>query len=251
LSATASTTRLHQLYINLAVCRDYSVRCRSACCRSHWLYFKYTVRRDYLLPAASALRQLCHSPRLLVCLLQWLYLNHVVHPDASARRVARRRLLRPHRASGCLSTSRGTSRGSSHGPSSTTSPTPRVRVPRHVTRLVIDYFTHTARPGASARHATRHAVRRRLLRPHRTSGCLGTSRDSSRGSSSTTSPTPHVRVPRHVARLVTRFVVDYFAHTARTGASASRPTHHAARRRLLRPRCRCFRPANLPRGYPR
>jgi hypothetical protein len=31
------------------------------------------------------------------------------------------------------------------------------------------------------------------------------------GSSSTTSPTPRVRVPRHVARIVTRLVVDYFA----------------------------------------
>jgi hypothetical protein len=45
---------------------------------------------------------------------------------------------------------------------------PRVRVPRHVARLVaplvIDYFTYAPRPGASARHATRHAARRRLLR---------------------------------------------------------------------------------------
>jgi hypothetical protein len=62
--------------------------------RSHWLYFKYTVRRDYLLPAALALRQLCRSPRLLVCRLQRLYLNHVARLDASARRAARRRQLR-------------------------------------------------------------------------------------------------------------------------------------------------------------
>jgi hypothetical protein len=58
------------------------------------------------------------------------------------------------------------------------------------------------RPGASARHAARraadHAARRRLLHLCCASGCLGTSC----GSSSTTSPTMHVRVPRHVARLV-------------------------------------------------
>jgi hypothetical protein len=44
-------------------------------------------------------------------------------------------------------------------------------------------------------------------------GCLGTSRGSSRGSlrrsSSTTSPTQRVRVPQHVARPVTRLIVDY------------------------------------------
>jgi hypothetical protein len=55
----------------------------------------------------------------------------------------------------------------------------RVRVPRLVTRLVtrlvallvidysglvIDYFAYAARPGASARRAARHGVRRRLLR---------------------------------------------------------------------------------------
>jgi hypothetical protein len=86
---------------------------------------------------------------------------------------------------------------------------------------------------------TRRAARRRLLRLHHASGCLGTSRGSSRGSSrhsssttprragsssttppragssSTTSPPSRVRVPRHVARLVTRLVaplvVDYSA----------------------------------------
>jgi hypothetical protein len=126
-----------------------------------------------------------------------------------ARRAARRRLLSLRRASGCLSTSRGSS--------STTSPTPHVRVPRHVarlvTRLIVDYFDYAARLVALARraahHASRRAARRRLLRLRRASGCLGMSRGSSRRSSSTTSPPPHVRVPRHVARLVTRLVVDY------------------------------------------
>jgi hypothetical protein len=137
------------------------------------------------------------------------------------------------------------------GSSSTTSPMPRVRVPQHdarlVTRLVaplvvdhsasrrlvldycasasrrlvVDYCTSAARPGSSARLAARHTARRRLLRLRRTSGCLGTSRGSSlrsssttpprAGSSSTTSPTPRVRVPRHVAWLILPLVVDYFA----------------------------------------
>jgi hypothetical protein len=59
-------------------------------------------------------------------------------------------------------------------------------------RLVVDYFAYAARPVASARHAARRAARRRqlqvvqarrqLLRLRRASGCLGTSRGSSRGS---------------------------------------------------------------------
>jgi hypothetical protein len=51
-------------------------------------------------------------------------------------------------------------------------------------RLVVDYFASAARPGASARRAA-----------HRLS--------------STTSPTLRDRVPRHVARPVTRLIVDY------------------------------------------
>jgi hypothetical protein len=155
------------------------------------------------------------------------------------------------RASGCFGTSRGTSRGSMF----TTSPTPHVRVPQHVTRLAVDYFAYAARSGASARHAARraarHAARRglfrirrvtrhRLLHLHRASGCFGTSRGLSRdsssttspraGSSSTTSPTPRVRVPRHVAWLVMWLAVDYFTYAAHPVASA----HRAARRRLPR-----------------
>jgi hypothetical protein len=84
-------------------------------------------------------------------------------------------------------------------------------VPRHVARLVIDYFAYAARHW--------------LLRLRRAPGCLGTLR----GSLSTTSPTPRVQVPPHVAWLVTPLVVDYFAYIARLAAS----TCHAARRRLL------------------
>jgi hypothetical protein len=276
------------------------------------------------------------------------YFEYVTRPGASthcvARHAARRRLLRLRRASGCLDTSRGSSCRSSSttppraGSSSTTSPPPRVRVPRHVVRLVtrlvaplvvdysashrlvVDYFAHVARPGASARRAARHAARRaarsgasasrrlvvdyfasaahpgastrraarhaacraarrrllrlvqacrRLLRLRSASGCLGTSRGSSRGSSrrsssttpphagsssttpprtgssSTTSPTPRVRVPRHVARLATRpvalLVVDFSAScklvatrpVASARRMACRVTRRAARRRLL------------------
>jgi hypothetical protein len=83
-------------------------------------------------------------------------------------------ILRLRCASGCL----GTSRGSSRRSSLTSSPTPCVRVPRHVARLVVDYIDSAACTGASARHA----ARRRLLRLCCAIGCLGTSR----GSSSTT-----------------------------------------------------------------
>jgi hypothetical protein len=196
------------------------------------------------------------------------------------------------RTSGCFGTSRRSSSTTPPraGSSSTTSSSPRVRVPRHVARLVMrlvaslvvdysasrrlfaDYFIFVARPGASARlaarHASRRAARRRLLRPtqarrrrllrlRRASGCLGMSRGSSRGSSrrsssttppsagssSTTSSSPRVRVPRHVARLVMRLVaplvvIDYFVFATRLGASARRAARHAAcravRRRLLR-----------------
>jgi hypothetical protein len=141
------------------------------------------------------------------------------------------------------------------GSSSTTSPPSCVRMPQHIAglvtqlvvplvvdysasrRLVLDYFASAARPGASARRAARLAARRavrrrllrlaqarrRLLRLRHASGCLGTSRGSSCGSSrrsssitpphagslSTISPTPRVRVPWHVARPVTRLIVDY------------------------------------------
>jgi hypothetical protein len=87
------------------------------------------------------------------------------------------------------------------GLSSTTLPTPCDWVPRDVARLVVDYFAYVACSGASARRAARC----RLFRLRHASSCLGLSR----GSSSTTLLAPHVRVPRHVARLVTRLVVDY------------------------------------------
>jgi hypothetical protein len=79
-------------------------------------------------------------------------------------------------------------------------------------RLVVDYFTSAACPGASARRVARRAARSRQLRLRRASGCLGTS----------------------------RLVVDFFAYIMRPGASARRAAHRRqrrlpqARRRLLR-----------------
>jgi hypothetical protein len=161
----------------------------------------------------SCVRVPQHVERLVVD-----FFAHAARSSASARhiacRTARRRKLRLCCAFECHSTSRGSS--------STTSPTPRVWVPRHVARLVIDFFAHAARPGASAPHVACRTARRRLLHLCRASECLRTSC----GSSSTTSPMPRVRVTRHIVWLV----VDYFSHAARPGASAC----HAARHRLLR-----------------
>jgi hypothetical protein len=76
-------------------------------------------------------------------------------------------------------------------------------------RLVVDYFVFAVRPGASARRAAPHAAcraarrllrlaqaRRRLLRLRRASGCLGTSRGSSRGLSCRSSSTTCRRLLR-------------------------------------------------------
>jgi hypothetical protein len=201
-------------------------------------YFAYAAR-----PSASAHRAARHAahrrllrlaqartPRVrvprLVTRLVVDYFTYVARLGASARRVARRatrrQLLRLHRGSGCLGTLRGSSRGSSCGSSLTTLPTSCVWVPRHVARLVVSYFSYVARLGALACRATHRGLlrlaqartplrlaraRHRLLCLHRASGCLG----ASRGSSSATSPTSRVRVPRHIVRLVTRLIVDYFA----------------------------------------
>jgi hypothetical protein len=198
----------------------------------------FVVRRDY--PSrghndSTSPTPCDRVPRHVVRLVSWLIVDYSASRRTSSTTSparpgtsARRRLLRLRRASGCLGTSRAAS--------STTSPTPRVRVPRHVARLVawlvvdyftsrrlvVDYFTYAARPGASARRA----ARRRLLRPHRASGCLGTSRGSSSttspavGSSSTTSPTPRVLVPRHVARLVVDHTLSHRSTSRRSVALA-------------------------------
>jgi hypothetical protein len=183
--------------------------------------------------------------------LHRLYCAYVMHPDALSRHSTSRRSVALALMMSPVTASRGATTRHSDCAGST-APMPRVWVPQHVARLVVDYFAYATRPGASARRAARHVARRRLLRLCRASGCLDSSRGSSRRSSSTTSPPPHVRVPRHVAPLVTRLVtplvvdysasrrlvVDYFAYALHPGASARRAARHAARRtarhRLLR-----------------
>jgi hypothetical protein len=146
-------SRSHRLYFSYAVHRDYSSS------RLHRLYCAYAVHLDAL-SRRSTSRQtvalaLTMCPVIPLCVL-------------TTRLVVAMDILRLRRASGCLGTSRGLSCGSSRRLSSTTSTTPRVRVPRYAARLVapliVDYFAYAARPGASARRATRHAARRRLLR---------------------------------------------------------------------------------------
>jgi hypothetical protein len=166
----------------LCLCRasGHGISTRLLVSRSHWLSLcarsiPLCVETTRLAAAMNLLR----LRRATGC----LGMSHSSSRGSSLTtlpRAARRRLLHLRRASGCL--------GTSCGSSSATLPTPRVRVPRHVARLVVnyfarlrpvvDYFAYAARPGAS----TRRAARRRLLCLRLASGCLGTSR----GSSSTT-----------------------------------------------------------------
>jgi hypothetical protein len=205
-------TRSHGLYVNLAVRRDYS----SPSCTGSTSPTPCTATTRHPDCIASATRLGALARRVA---------RHAARRATRSRLLclaqARRRLLRLRRASGCLGTSLGSSRGLSRrssstsppraGSVSTTSPTPRVRVPRHLARLftrlvallvvdysasrrlVVNYFAYAARPGASARRAARHTAcraarrqllrlahaRRQLLRQCRASGCLGTSRGSS------------------------------------------------------------------------
>jgi hypothetical protein len=245
------------------------------------------VRRDYSSPAARALRRPRRAPRLLVSGRTRCTSTSPCTASTRLHSPGCSDLLRLRRASGCLGTSRSSSRGLSRcsssttpprqGSSSTTSSSPRLRVPRHVARLVtrlvaplvvdysasprliVVYFAFAAPPCASARRAARHAAcratrrrllrlakaRRQLLRLRRASECLGTSRGMSRGlsrrsssttpprqgSSSTTSPSTRLRVPRHVARVVTRLVaplvVDYSSSTTSSSPRLQVPRHVA------------------------
>jgi hypothetical protein len=237
-------------------------------------YFAYATR-----PSASAHRTARHVARR-DARRRLLHLAQGRHRLLCLRRASR--CLGTSRGSSRGLSRRSSSTTPPHaGSLSTTPPTPRIRVPRHVawlisplvvdysasSRLVVDYFASAVRPGASALRSARHAARRttrhrllrlakahrRLLRLRRASECLGTSRGSSRrsssttppraGSSSTTSPPPCVRVPRHIAQLVTRhvarliidystsrkLVVEYFAYATRSGALARRAACRAAR----------------------
>jgi hypothetical protein len=104
-------------------------------------------------------------------------------------------------------------------------------------------------PAARVLHRLRRALRVLVSRLQRLYVNLAVRHEySSPGCSGSTSTTPRIRVPRHVAWLVTRLVaplvvdysasrrlvVDYFASAARPGASACRAARHAARRATRR-----------------
>jgi hypothetical protein len=159
-----------------------TMRASLPCCPAAWLYINYVVHREYssIGYSSSTSAMPCtattHRPDYQ------LYYAYAMHPDALSQRSTSRQsvalalavcpviplcvmttrltaatdILRLRRASRCLCSLRSSS--------STTSPTPRVRVPqhvaRHVARLVVENFTYATRLGASARRA----ARRRLLR---------------------------------------------------------------------------------------
>jgi hypothetical protein len=197
-----------------------SSRCVSGHCVS---------RRLLIVRIASALLRLCRAYGRAVSTLDFLSVGRTGSHHVPGHSVVRHDYM-------------------SRGHNGYSSLTPRVWELQHVAWLVawliVDYFAYAARLGASARRATRHAARRtarrRLLRLHRASGCLGTSRGSSCCSSSTTSTMPRVRMTRHVARLVVLLVASFvvnFDYAACPAALARRTAHHAAHRQLLRLRC--------------
>jgi hypothetical protein len=198
---------------------------RLPCLHPHWLHLNIAVRRNYSSPGRTG------STSTSLCV-------------ASTRLPVAAALHQLRRAPRILVSGRTCS----------TSTLPCAATTRHpVAPAAAIYLDSATCLGASARraarHAARHTARRRLLR-------------IAKGSSSTTSPPPHVWVPRHLARPVTRLVaplvidyftsrrlvvdysasrrlvVDYFASAARPGALAPRAARHAARRaarrRLLR-----------------
>jgi hypothetical protein len=157
-----------------------------------------------------------------------LYVKFAVRRDYSSP--AARALRRPRRAPRLLAP--GHTLSTSTSPCTTT------------TRL----RPHTLYVNLAVCHDYSSPAARALRQPHRALRVLV----STLPAAATTAPPPRIRVPRHVARPVTRLVaplvvdysashrlvVDYFASTARPGASACRAACHAARRaarrRLLR-----------------
>jgi hypothetical protein len=215
------TTRLRphtnkRLYVDPAVRRDYSSPGRT--CSTSTLLCAATTRH----PATHALHQPRRAPRLLVSgrTRSTSTSPCTARLSASARRAARhaacraarrllrlaqahRRLLRLRRASGYFGTSRGLSRRSSSttsphaGSSSSTPPTLRVRVPRHVvqpvTRLTIDY-----------------SVRRDfVLRPHWIYFSHTVCGDYlSRGNTGSTSSTPHAAMTSSSGHIASTIHLD-------------------------------------------
>jgi hypothetical protein len=158
--------------------------------RSRPLYVDLAVRRDYSSPVARALRRPRCAPRLLVsgrtrsistsmCAATTRLRPHMLYVNLVVRREYSSSLSRLQRSTSPTPRARVPQHVARHVTrlvallvvdylSSTTSPTPRGQVPRHVAwlvaPLVVDYFAYAARPGASARRAARHGVRRRLFR---------------------------------------------------------------------------------------
>jgi hypothetical protein len=170
-------------------------------------------------PAARALHQPRRAPRLPVTRLHRLYLTNAVHRNYSSP--AARALRRPRRAQRLLVSGR-----TCYTSTSPCAATTRLQLHALYVNLAVRRgYSSPGRTGCSD-----------LLCLRRASGCLGTSRGSSRdssrrsssttlphagsspttpprpGSSSTTSPMPRVRMPRHIARPVTRLIVDYSVH---------------------------------------
>jgi hypothetical protein len=126
------------------------------------------------------------------------YFASVARPAASARRAARRRLL--HRSSECLGTLCGSSRGSSCRSSSTT---PRVWVPRHVARLVVDY---SASRSLVVDYSVRHDF---VLRPHWLYFSHAVGRDYLPcGNTGSTSSTPRAATTSSSGRIVSTIHLD-------------------------------------------
>jgi hypothetical protein len=224
--------RTQRLFVNYSVCREYLSLGRTDS-TSTTLCAATTH-----LPVAWVLRELHRAPRLLVSRLHGLYLNLVMRRRAARPLIGQSHWLSPcprslhlaapllvvriapallrlcrafRRAVSTLDLSSASRTGSHHAPG------------HYVSRPQQKYFDYATRPGASACRAARRAARhrllrlaqahRRLLRLRRASGCLRTSRGSSRGSSRRLSPTtwttPCIRVPRHVVRLVAPLAVNY------------------------------------------
>jgi hypothetical protein len=184
--------------------------------QSHVLEFHYTHMLLYTQRLPTRLNDLCYINKQAVH--EYVHFNYSSTIASALNNID----LSSGRTS---STSTSSCTVTTHHPTALVLPqpccAPRVPVSRSQ-RFYIDYavrreYSSLGRTGSTSATpcaaSTRLSVASTLHQQHRTSGCLGTSHGSSHGSfrrsSSTTSPTPRVRVPRHVARVVTRLIVDY------------------------------------------
>jgi hypothetical protein len=139
------------------------------------------------------------------------YFAFAARPGASARRAAHRRLLHLRRVSGCLGTSRDSSSTTPPRPGSSSTTPPRIRVPRHVARLVtwlvapliVDY-------SASRSLVVDYSVRRDfVLRPHWLYFSHGVGRDYLPcGNTGSTSSTPRTAMTSSSGRIASTIHLD-------------------------------------------